>query len=979
MTVTLNRHRRKTLQTPGRLWEASQIVLTTLGLTILAPVAQAQEQAPATEIIVTGSRIAKAGFNAPTPTSVIGKDLIQAKGQTSTTEILNSLPSVRASASIANATPAQRAGSQNVDLRGLGTVRTLLLIDSQRAVPTTQTGVSDLSLIPSLMIDRVEVVTGGASAGYGSDAVAGVVNLILKKRMKGIEGEVFKGITSYGDRAETKLGLMAGTDYAQGRGHFVIGGEYHKIGEIYDARSRPWGQNAYAIYSNPCAGVAGTAIAASLGCPGNVANGQPQRIIAPNVYFSNYTQGGLITAVGGGTPASLRGTGFGTGGTPYSFPFGSLTTTSQTLTNGAINALNLADNIALSQPIERYNVMARTEFEVSDRLKLWASALYAASSNTTRSFPQRSLPLTIRGDNGFLRTVPALASIAAQIPALSTNTFSLGREWDDIGPSGFATSSGKNETYNIVGGLNGKIGKTWSWEVTAQTGRNVYNQSSPYQLVRSRFNNAVDSVVAGGQVVCRINADAISTNDDPGCVAINPFGSGSPSAAATAYATSTATFRQVVSQTTVNGLLRGDLLQLPAGTLSVAAGAEYRTTSVNQTVDAISAANGFINNTTNQQPLAGSYNVKEVFGEVQAPVFKNSILGAGLDLNGAVRRTDYSTSGPVTTWKVSGVYRLIDGISFRATRSRDIRAPNISELFSGAVGGNPSGLSNPFLGGTGIGLGVTSVTSGNPALKPEVANTETVGLVLKPRLIPGLAFSVDYFNIDVRGVISTQTSQNIINGCYTGNQALCGLLTFGSDGKTITNIAIKQLNLSRWAFRGLDFELSYGFDLGGGRVTLSALASKTIHTIIDDAINGPIDYAGAIDGGAVGTYGLSRPKWNGSLYMGYRKGPVGVGAEVRYIGEGVYSVLAVEGVSATPRPGIGFTINNNHVPAVAYLNLNASVDVVNDGRRKLQFFGVVNNVFDKAPPLFPVSASPTNPTIYDTAGRALRVGVRFKY
>ncbi len=845
---------------------ASALALTSAAHAQSAPdaPAPADEAGDDAGIVVTGTRLGRAGYNAPSPTSVIGQEMIEAKGQTSATEVLNSLPSVRASSTLQNATPAQRAGGQTVDLRGLGAVRTLLLVDSQRAVPTNQTGVSDLSLIPALMIERVEVVTGGASAGYGSDAVAGVVNLILKKRVQGFEGELVKGITDKGDRPETRAGLIFGTSFGDDRGHIVVGGEYHNTGEIYDARSRDWGRLATALYSNPCAGVSGTPVATTLGCPGNVANGLPQRIIAPYTYFANYTQGGLITAVGGATPASLRGTAFGAGGTPYAFPFGTLRTATQTVTSGPIDALNLADNIALSQPVERYNAMARAEFEVVDGLTVWASGLYAASKNHTRSFPVRSIPVLIRGDNGFLRTLPALASVAAQVPNVSTSTFSIGREYDDIGPDGFATSRGKNETYNIAWGAKGDLGGSWKAEVTAQVGKNTYNQSSPYQLITSRYNNAIDSVVLNGAVVCRINADNVTTNDDPSCAPFNPFGMGSPSAASVAYATGTSTFRQEIVQRTLDAIVRGDLIELPAGALSIAVGGEYRYQRISQTVDAASASRQFLNATTNQQPLAGKYDVKEVFGEVLVPVLKDSAVGASLDLNGAVRRTDYSTSGVVTTWKIGGTYRPIEDIMLRGTRSRDIRAPNLNELFQGAVGGNPSGLTNPFLGGVGVGLGVTSITSGNPSLRPEVANTESFGVVLKPRFIPGLNLSVDYFHIELKDVIGTLTSQNIINTCFAGNQDVCSLITFAADGKTFTSIAIKQINLARYTFSGIDFEASYGLALGNGRVTLQVNATKAIDVIIDDGLNGPINYAGSIDGGAVGTYGLSRPKWNGT-------------------------------------------------------------------------------------------------------------------
>lgn len=925
------------------------------------PAAPITNQQEAREIVVTGSRVARKGFAAPTPTSIIGSASIDQRAQTNVTDVLNSLPSFRPSVTPATSGPSFRAGQSSPDLRGMGTVRTLLLVDGLRATPTSATGLSDLNLLPSLLVDHIEVVTGGASAGYGSDAVAGVVNVILKDQAEGIQIDFTKGISDYGDNAETRLGAIAGLQFGGGRGHLLIAGEYADNDGIGDYRSRAWASRKTALYTNA-----------------STTNGLPQRVILPNVYVSNLTTGGLITGVTGNASSVLLNQAFRADGTAYPFQFGSLSSGTQTVgANVGSNegVTTSGDDLLLLIPVERYSAAVRASYDLSDNLTLFANGMIAGFETTSFTFPQRAFgatALTISGANPYLPP-----SMAAQI---GTGTVSLSRQFADAGaPQTFSRS----RTYNGVIGMKGSLGGTWKWDVAAQYGHSDFTQTSPGQILTARLTRAVDAVRnTGGQIVCRVNADAVTTNDDPACAPFNPFGTGAPSAAALDYVSATAMLNVVTTQEQYVANLRGEPFSTWAGPVSFAVGGEYRRVDAEQTVDENSRQNAYLNPPSNQKPLSGSYNVKEAYAETVVPLLRDAPLAYSLDLNGAVRVTDYSTSGTVTTWKVGASYKPVDGLLLRATRSRDIRAPNIAELFTDSQVTSPNNLINPFRGNAPAGL-VTVVTSGNRDLKPEVAKTWTAGAVLQPHFAPGLSLSVDYYDIKLGGAIAALTTQVILNQCAGGNQALCPLVSLDASNN-ILQIRNQSINIASYRFSGVDVELDYRLPLSelssaaGGALNFNVNVNRAINAAVNDGVSGTVNRAGDVGSTVSGGIGIGGPKWRGTFSLLYSNENFSLGTQVRYIGPAKFDNTYAEGVGGTPQPG-GFTISENDVPSVTYVDLNASVTVLKGAGSKLRLTAAVNNLFDRDPPVVPLGGGATNTAIYDTIGRTYKIGARLSF
>jgi outer membrane receptor protein involved in Fe transport len=902
----------------------------------------APSAAPMGQVVVTASRVVRSGFSAPTPTTVLNADDFRQKGQTGLGEILNAVPSFKATNSSTTSGPVLTAGRTTPDLRGLGAIRTLVLFDGQRAVPATNTGLTDVNLIPTLLVDRIDVVSGGASAGWGSDAIAGVVNVVLKKRMSGLVGDVMAGSSRYGDSRERRIALAGGTGFLDNRAQIVAGIDVDDNRGVGDQFTRQWGREGYSLYTN------------------GAANGLPQRLLLPNVYVGNATTGGLITGVSGGASSTLKGLAFGPEGSVYAFPFGALTSATQTVGPATADAYSPAANLYLQVPVKRYNGMVRAEMALGDDLSAFVSLLAAGYRASAYTFPNQNAgptALTIRADNAYLP-----ASVKALMPAGSS--ISLGRyTTDGVGPP--RTDVG-NQTYNLAGGLSGDMGMAWKWDANVEVGRNTMTQDSANFLVASKFASAIDAVRdSAGGIVCR----STLTNPGNGCVPYNVFGANAASAPAVTYVHAAQALRQVTRQSAAALTVHGDPFALSAGNVSLAAGVEYRRESVDTDVDPISLANGFVS--TNPKPIQGAYTVREAFAETVTPLLKDAPFARALDLDTAVRVTDYSTSGTVKTWKAGLVYVPFSQVKLRATRSLDIRAPNLNELYAVATPGISNTLLNPFLGGTSAGF-VSILTSGNTQLKPEKSQGLTYGIVVEPSA--ALSLSADYYDIHVHDAISSVANQTIINQCHAGNEVLCNLLV-RSPSNVITQINQQVVNISSFRSSGVDAQAAFRMVLPNkDKLVLSLNTNYTINAIVSDGVSSPVNRAGELSNNA-----FSRPHWMSALSATYHGGERWTaGAQLQYVGGGNYDNTYAEGTGGTPAPG-GFTINRNRIPSASYLNVNLSYNVFKDKKRALQLYGLINNLADRAPPVAPVGGGSTNPAFYDVIGRVVKAGVRFSY
>jgi outer membrane receptor protein involved in Fe transport len=487
-------------------------------------------------------------------------------------------------------------------------------------------------------------------------------------------------------------------------------------------------------------------------------------------------------------------------------------------------------------------------------------------------------------------------------------------------------------------------------------------------VYRRRYASA-DAVLdpATNRIVCR----STLLGFDPGCVPTNLFGEGSPSRESINYVLQTAHQYLTLKQDVASLIGRGSPFSSKAGKVSIAAGFEYRKESARQTSDeiattAISAEGvrgmpaGVVGQVggyqlSSNQPFTGGYDVKEGFLEVDIPLLADIPFINFLSLNGAVRQIDYSTVGGLTTWKAGAVWEPFPDLRFRGTRSRDIRAANVSELYTPPVGTQGTVIYN------GTSTFYLGKRSGNPLLEPEKADTTTLGVVYRPSWLPGFNVSVDYFNIDLKGAIAQLTAQQTVDQCAAGNAAVCSQMRF-QGGQLI--IDGPSLNLSQIKTRGVDVEASYSVPIGQGRLSLRALGSYLDKLETQTPGSAPVDLAGDISVGGT-------PHFTAAFSALYAADIGQIYVQERLIGAGK--------VDNTFTPT---TIADNHVPAILYTDVTVRANI-HQGNEQLQVFMTINNLFNKEPPIVPSipygGYRATNFSLYDVVGRYITFGVSAKF
>lgn len=912
--------------------------------------AVAQEQTPvatlaaepevdetASEITVTGSRIRRDGFIAPTPTNVVTAEQLSLAGVNTIGDIAFKLPQFRPSRSVYTSHTGGNVGGNYFNLRGLsgipGPSRTLTLIDGRRPTPTGNDETFDVNVIPSGIISRVEVVTGGASAAYGSDAVAGVVNLILRDDIEGFEGSLQAGQTfRYADAQEIRGDLSFGTRFADGRGRILVSGEYYRNGGAGIVGDRRWARPNWGLIVNPAY---------------TPTNGQPAIITGRDARMGNATFGGLITS------GPLAGTQFVEGGIATRFNPGSAPLGSAGTFGG--DGANTGATLPLLVPSERMTFFGRASYEFSDAVEIWAEAshasIYADDADTIPSFNFGNI--VIRNDNAYLPT-----SVRTAMATNNLNSFTMSRINADFG---FYGNTARSRYQRFSGGLKGKFGAGWNWDVGLTHGRYTQRQNYAGDTISANLTAATDAVIdpATGRVVCRSTL-ASPTN---GCVPINLFGSGSPSQQAIAYVTDEFQHVQRVRQTTVEGSLRGEPFSLWAGPVSVAIGAEHRSETLSLTVAPLTAAfaHGIYNG-----PSAGPGTIKvsEAFAEVVVPLLRDVPMFRSLDFNGAVRVADYSSTGSIWAWKLGLTNQIIPDLRVRATLSRDIRAPNFSEL---SVTGAATFAAVRDIDGSAV--TVTVPTSPNPALRPEIGKTLTLGLIFEPQSVKGLRASIDYFDIKLDGAITALSAQQVINGCGGGQQQLCARLVRNAAG-TLLQINNSRFNAQTLRTSGVDIALDYTLPLASllagadGRLNLRASASYT-DTLKSTLLGQEIENAGT-----------AIPHWTGLASIGYSDTRTTVQLGGQYMGRVTYN--------ATPGSAQPIGLDTPRFADRFYLDLGFQYVLIDTGETRVQLYGNIQNLLDKDPPIMPTLVGPVSPIVsnyglYDPLGRRFTLGVRFKF
>ncbi|MFC4255155.1 TonB-dependent receptor [Altererythrobacter xixiisoli] len=932
--------------------------------------AQSAETEPVQQqIIVTGSRIASAALDSPNPVTVVGAEQIQSLGQTNVAQVLQTIPQNSAFVTDDNVGLGNfNVGAQLANLRGLNPffgTRTLTLVDSKRFVPSTNGGAVDLNLIPSVLVERVEVVTGGASAIYGTDAIAGVVNVILNKKMQGLRAQLDYGVTEEGDGEEFHGALAAGTSFAGGAGNIVVGGEYSQsFGIGICSQVRDWCKSSYGQFTNTGFG----------------SNGQPNFIIGPNALGAGASQTGVFAQfLNAPGVANMQFNAAGNALVPFD-PGEYVSTPDISYFNrqgGDGGPVGPYDATRMRPPVERFALYGHLEFEVSPAFIPYIDISYGGRSSSNVQGSQGASLAVISADNAFL--TPDTQQLLADNGGIAF----FNRNTNNIVDQVNAT---KNTTFRVVAGADGTFAPRWNYGIYYTYGRNDQSQRLYGNQVTSFFGWALDAVIdpETNQAVCR--QVLLGNPAAAGCQPLNLFGSNNASQAAIDYAYRTLPEEFRFEQQVVAASVTGDLFDgIGAGPVGVALGAEYRHESGDVSHLGLPYYNDFL--LTYGNDFSGKSDIYEIYGEVSVPLLQDSALGRSLEVDAAVRHSwNTSTSGvtnisrttEATTYKFSLLYDPIDEIRLRASHSRDIRSPGFRELYYGQVlgAGNPfASVNNPFNGGAPD--AATLDFGGSVLLTPETADTWTAGIVLTP--FPRFRASVDWYQIKIRDAIGAIGQQVIVDSCFA-EQLLCDRIEANDDYTDITYIDNNLTNLNGFTSRGLDVELAYSLPLGGDSVIDLRTLFSYIYNLKVDAGGRVIDYAG--QSGPVASFGdfNTTPKLTAQAFLTYRNDAFTAVLSGRYVGKGRYNATYIGPDEEGYSPTAINSISDNSVDDRFYTGLALTYRFdLDDGTSSFELFGTVSNLLNVSPPVAPGgNGYPTNPVYFDTAGRSYRMGVRVK-
>lgn len=951
------------------------------------------------EVVVTGTRIIRDGFQAPTPLTVLTRQDIDNTSPTNNiADFVNQLPQLAGSTKPANSRLNLSNGSAGINalsLRNLGEGRTLVLLDGRRSVGSTIYGWVDINTIPQGLVDRVEVVTGGASAAYGSDAVGGVVNFVLNKKLEGLRVTGEAGVTTYGDGFNYSGSISGGTSFAGGRGHIVFNAEIARQDGIFeiDPTDRRWNHTGYVRVEDPNWTATSTT---------------PRYITTRrNVGAANSTPGGLITGSAGTTANALRGLYFGQNGSVNVFDYGTFqfptftrapgSSAPSVVENGSWQVNDSGRRIGLMPEDDRWGIFGRVSYEIFDGVEAFFEGSYNRQKVFFNAGPNLSTGITYNTTGCTTVPVPVTCNAFA-LQALGAarldgvTSISVATTAADLP---FRGIDNERKVQRYVAGLEGTFeafGKAAHWDIYAQYGRSDVREQLRNIMHTARMNAATAAAFAPagnargyavGSIQCLINVNASAADDDPNCVPLNRLGLGVANPAAVDYVLGDPYRDQVLEQFVAGTNWAFTPFATWAGDVSISFGGEYREEKIRGSVPAEYQPTINPNGTTsnawsvgNYLPFRGKYNVKEAYLETVVP------LGFGLEFNGAVRATDYSNAGYVTTWKLGATWQPIEDIRIRVTRSRDIRAPNLNELYQAGTA-NSDSVSNPIYTQDGANgpqrYGYSGLTTGNPNLKPEVANSWNIGAVLSPRFLPGFTVSADYFRIDLEGAIDSITAQEVVNRCYADKvQEFCDAITIdqarSQPGAPYLLIRTQPFNYVRRLVRGIDFDAAYRIPVGEGRVTLRGIATRYIENLAVTGVAGsaPVNTVGA-NGGQ-----FSTPTWIFRGSINYETPTFSATFTGRGISAGKYVANGIECTSGCPQSTTNFpTYDNNRVSGLFYADLNLT-QKVKAGSSEAEVFFNVTNLFNRWPLLVPETGNASNTTYSDMLGRQFRIGFRYK-
>jgi iron complex outermembrane recepter protein len=902
------------------------------------------------EIVVTGSRVVANGNNMPTPVTVVTTDQLIQTTPSTVIAALQQLPvfaGVRGPASIPG-NSSQNLAARVLNLRNVGVTRTLVLFDGRRVPPTSPTGEVNADFVPSMLLQRVDVVTGGASAVYGSDAVAGVVNFVTDRKFNGLKFDAHYGLSERGDGEETRIGIAAGAKLFGGRGHIEASYEYFNSPGIPSKLGREFGQNAWTVQG------AGTAA-------------NPWRLVR-NTRLNQTSFLGVIPNVAANANNPLRDMVFRQNGVLDRFQHGAPTGT-PTVESGGDGAYFY--NASLLSLYQSDLGFARFDYNVTEHVHFYAQATGMLTHNRNNHETTEFRLLTYSAQNAFLHPQYQQAMLSA-----GANTFVFSKMITQVEPKQPDTFT---RGYMANFGIEGDIGG-WRWDLSWVNSKNQQRTRNNFNPNNERAFAALDAVRApDGRVVC--NVELTNPGLFPGCIPLNLFGPTSENLDALRYVLDVTKFRTNTTMDNVGASIAGSPFSTWAGPVQAAFSGEWRKLTYelkSDTGNNLANCTGLRFNCIPGRTLKWQSNVlfarsevsqtvKEVAGEINVPLLANQPFAENFNLLGAVRFTDYDTSGKVTTWKLGVDWHINDQITVRATRSRDIRAPNLNELFAPRLI-NPAGVTDLH---TGIVGQAPFISDPNPDLEPEVAQTWTAGVVFRPKFIPRFSLAVDWYKISIGNAITGIAGQDptIQTVCENsgGTSPFCDLIErpLPFSNRTAANFVTafysKPQNAQTLTTNGFDFEANWNTDLFGGNLALRGLL-----TYQPDLIT--VRYPGAPPIDSAGTPGLAKVR--ATLFAKYRHGNFSVDIQQRWAGPVDWNADRTI-VYAEPR-----------LPSVAYTNLTLSYQL-----KRTQMFFSVQNLFDRDPTPFGSIAvgSPGVPGLFggfmngeDTIGRYYTIGIRYR-
>ncbi len=962
--------------------------------------AQVSDDEVIEEIITTGTRIARQDFVSASPIVSLNADAFEQTGTINAEELINKLPQVVPSFSAGNNNPGN--GQSWINLRGLGSARNLVLIDGKRMTPSNEDGIVDINTIPTAMIERVEIISGGASAVYGSEAIAGATNFILKDDFDGVEIKGHYGVSEEGDTAVNNFELVMGSDFVGGKGNAMLWATYNDrerlgkgdrafsaqavsttsffpSGHVRRAQGNSWTLDAVQdvftnLYGADAPSTLGTLVGnddGSLFTQGGAGEGviNLRQVIGEDI-------GGLFVAQN-----FIEG---GDGFYSYNFePWNNLVIPQQRVNVGSKMKYSLTDSV------EAYGRIAYVNYSSSTQL---APSPAPTSRNITN--PSAGFEFTVPASNPFVQANAGLAQILASRtgdnPALAGSgadeDFIYRRRFIENGPR---IESYERDVYQAILGLRGEITDRWSFDIWGATGKYNEQLNQDGNVSTTRVESLLDAA-DGGVSICEGG--------------LNPIGANTLSAECSDYVGALAKNTTRIQQDQVEAVVNGDLFSLPAGDVSIALGLFFHEMSYDFAADEL-LATGDVSGFNAQDNISGRVNNFDVFFEGYVPIVEDVTAVQQLGLSVGYRATDHNRAGNFESYKAEIDWTIVDSFRVRSSFQRAVRAPNVGELFSPLNEDNPQvtdpcNFDSSFRTGPdadqvealcvaqGILAGsigtykqstsqISALRGGNPDLEQESADTFTLGFVWEPEFADGLQLSVDYYDIKVEDVITFIDPSIVSNRCFNANgfnpsysnsNVWCQKFSRSPSSGEIVDLFELQENIGGLRGDGIDVQVDYGVDLGNSGMLSFNFVSSFVNEFAEQPSQGDewIDYTGTIGDDPAEVY----PEVKSVLTTIWDIGNFSTAVRLRYLDSMDHEESSLVGSTDPDECGC------SGVGSVTYVDLSASWQATDSLNVRLG----IDNLTDEDPELYtPDQDSGTNPSVYDVVGRRYFVALNYSF